>query len=59
MEAKVFHTLLYVSGTKDWPWGLAKGGALGRRGKTVIMAWRIVTGQRGEGDNTGICTVVN
>ena len=47
MEAKVFRTLLSVSGTKDWPWGMAKRGALGGRGKAVIMAWRAVTGQRG------------
>ena len=54
MEAKVFLTLLSVSGTKDWPWGMAKRVALGGRGKVAIIAWRAVTGQRGEGERTGI-----
>ena len=54
MEARVFCTLLSVRGTKDWPWGMAKRGAFGGSGKAVIMAWRAVTGQRGEGERTGI-----
>ena len=29
MEANVFCTLLSVNETKDWPWGMAKRGALG------------------------------